>query len=465
MGRRRRRRVLLGRARRLRLPGAGRGFLRRRRPLVSVPSRDGGQRAEAGAPPRVRARARSRRSPRRPAPAWRRPSSSATAGPTRSPCARRRTTAASSSRRIRSRSAPNAEATVVVTSLYVSVLQRPVHASVVLTAGETTLTVPIDCMLSAASVEGEGRLERPRRRHRPRRESGPPLDRESVGRRRLVRRDGPRAVAHRGVAGRPAVGPAARGARDAHRAARRGPREAALGHRNGGRGGFPRHGRFPGRRRDAPRDGRRTRGPADRGGRRRDARCRRPHAPSVRRLPERRRREERRALRGRPVADELRRGERRAGVASLQSRSAARPTARRSAATTSTLAAGETRRYRNVVGTLLGSEGAFTVEVRSTAPTLTATALVNNRPLPGHGGRAQRGALAARGTTPADRAVRLRDAPDDPGRGREAERPVLLGVGPRARRESPVEPAPPRDLGLRHEGPRRALRQERTSAS
>jgi hypothetical protein len=47
-----------------------------------------------------------------------------------------------------------------------------------------------------------------------------------------------------------------------------------------------------------------------------------------------------------------------------------------------TLAAGDTRRYRNVVGTLLGVEGAFTVEVRSPAPTVTATALVNNRPLP-----------------------------------------------------------------------------------
>jgi hypothetical protein len=46
------------------------------------------------------------------------------------------------------------------------------------------------------------------------------------------------------------------------------------------------------------------------------------------------------------------------------------------------LAAGETRRYRNVVGSLLGVEGAFTAEVRSSAPTVTATALVNNRPLP-----------------------------------------------------------------------------------
>jgi hypothetical protein len=46
------------------------------------------------------------------------------------------------------------------------------------------------------------------------------------------------------------------------------------------------------------------------------------------------------------------------------------------------LAAGETRRYRNVVATLLGSEGAFTVEVRSSAPTVSATALVANTALP-----------------------------------------------------------------------------------
>jgi hypothetical protein len=44
-----------------------------------------------------------------------------------------------------------------------------------------------------------------------------------------------------------------------------------------------------------------------------------------------------------------------------------------------TLAAGETRRYRNVVGTL-GYEGACEVEVRSSTPTLSATAVVNNKP-------------------------------------------------------------------------------------
>lgn len=46
------------------------------------------------------------------------------------------------------------------------------------------------------------------------------------------------------------------------------------------------------------------------------------------------------------------------------------------------LAAGETRRYRNVVATLLGSEGAYTVEIRSSAPTVSATALVANTALP-----------------------------------------------------------------------------------
>lgn len=46
------------------------------------------------------------------------------------------------------------------------------------------------------------------------------------------------------------------------------------------------------------------------------------------------------------------------------------------------LAAGETRRYRNVVATLMGSEGAYTVEIRSSAPTVSATALVANTALP-----------------------------------------------------------------------------------
>lgn len=46
------------------------------------------------------------------------------------------------------------------------------------------------------------------------------------------------------------------------------------------------------------------------------------------------------------------------------------------------LAAGQTCRYRNVVATLLGSTGAYTVEVRSSAPTVSATALVANTATP-----------------------------------------------------------------------------------
>ena len=46
--------------------------------------------------------------------------------------------------------APNAAQAVGVTSLYVTALERPVHASVQLTAGDTALAVPVDCMITAA---------------------------------------------------------------------------------------------------------------------------------------------------------------------------------------------------------------------------------------------------------------------------------------------------------------------------
>src|ERR1035438_3366936 len=65
-----------------------------------------------------------------------------------------------------------------------------------------------------------------------------------------------------------------------------------------------------------------------------------------------------------------------------------------------TLAAGETRRYRNVVATLVGVEGAFTAEVRSAAPTVTATALVNNRPLPATVAARNASRRTLAGTTP-----------------------------------------------------------------
>ena len=45
------------------------------------------------------------------------------------------------------------------------------------------------------------------------------------------------------------------------------------------------------------------------------------------------------------------------------------------------LGPGETRRFRNVVGTLFGWEGACSLDVSSTSTTLSATAMVNNKPL------------------------------------------------------------------------------------
>lgn len=45
------------------------------------------------------------------------------------------------------------------------------------------------------------------------------------------------------------------------------------------------------------------------------------------------------------------------------------------------LGAGETRRFRNVIGTIFGFEGGCALDVSSPSPTLSATALVNNKPV------------------------------------------------------------------------------------
>lgn len=45
------------------------------------------------------------------------------------------------------------------------------------------------------------------------------------------------------------------------------------------------------------------------------------------------------------------------------------------------LGAGETRRFRNVVGTVFGYEGGCSLDVSSPSPTLSATAMVNNKPV------------------------------------------------------------------------------------
>jgi hypothetical protein len=94
-----------------------------------------------------------------------------------------------------------------------------------------------------------------------------------------------------------------------------------------------------------------------------------------------------------------------------------------------TLAAGETRRYRNVVGTLLGSEGAFAVEVRSTAPTLTATALVNNRPLPATVAARNASRRTPLGTTPATGQYGFEMRPTIPGEGVKQSDPLYWVSG------------------------------------
>src|SRR5450759_273696 len=45
-----------------------------------------------------------------------------------------------------------------------------------------------------------------------------------------------------------------------------------------------------------------------------------------------------------------------------------------------TIGPGETRRFRNVVGTLLNYVGACALEVRSAAPTVSTSAVINNTP-------------------------------------------------------------------------------------
>jgi hypothetical protein len=93
------------------------------------------------------------------------------------------------------------------------------------------------------------------------------------------------------------------------------------------------------------------------------------------------------------------------------------------------LAAGETRRYRNVVGTLLGVEGAFTAEVRSFAPTVTATALVNNRPLPATVAARNASRRTLAGTTPATGQYGFELRPTIPGEGVKQSDPIYVVSG------------------------------------
>jgi hypothetical protein len=93
------------------------------------------------------------------------------------------------------------------------------------------------------------------------------------------------------------------------------------------------------------------------------------------------------------------------------------------------LASGETRRYRNVVGTLLGVEGAFTAEVRSLAPTVTATVLVNNRPLPATVAARNASRRTLAGTTPPTGQYGFELRPTIPGEGVKQSDPIHVVSG------------------------------------
>ncbi len=84
---------------------------------------------------------------------------------------------------------------------------------------------------------------------------------------------------------------------------------------------------------------------------------------------------------------------------------------------------GETRRYRNVVATLLGVDGAFTVEVRSSAPTLSATALVANTAVPAVAAARQ----ALTGAAPGSYGFEMR--PTAPGEGAKQSDPIQVVSG------------------------------------
>ncbi|HEX5854882.1 MAG TPA: hypothetical protein VFZ57_04610, partial [Thermoanaerobaculia bacterium] len=276
---------------------------------------------------------------------------------------------------------PNAERTVVVTSLYVSVLLRPVHASILLTAGDATLTVPIDCVLTAAPSRAKVGWSDP----------ASDIDRDGDSVLRAIVNPSDEAasfvatvrapwISVTALDGEPWDRPLApRETRTVRIAVDRARRRSGTGTEVGAVAlatvGFP----------DSPdtllvTDDGPPVAPAATG-----AGATPVSAAHTRLL-----------YAAFPNAIDARSVGRFAADLWLTNSDAMNPVAvsllfnpigapgdgsalRRFDLA---LAAGETRRYRNVVGTLLGVEGAFTVEVRSPSPSVTATALVNNRPLP-----------------------------------------------------------------------------------
>ncbi len=323
---------------------------------------------------------------------------------------------------------PNAERTVVVTSLYASVLLRPVHASVQLTAGEATLTVPIDCMLTDTPSRARVGWSDP----------AADIDRDgdSVLRSIVNPSDAVAWIAATTRApwlsvtsldglpwDRPLAGHEARTVRIAvDRAKRRSGTGTEVGAVALTTVGFP----------DSPDtllvtdDGPPVAPTATGAGATPAAAARTrllyaafPNAIDARSV-------------GRFAADQW-----------LTNSDAVDPVAvsllfnpigapgdgsalRRFDLA---LAAGETRRYRNVVGTLLGVEGAFTVEVRSPSPTVTATALVNNRPLPETAAARNASRRTLAGTTPPTGQYGFELRPTVPGEGVKQSDPLYWVSG------------------------------------
>ncbi len=105
-----------------------------------------------------------------------------------------------------------------------------------------------------------------------------------------------------------------------------------------------------------------------------------------------------------------------------------------------TLEPGETRRFRNLVGRVMGSDGAASLEVRSTAPTVSATALVANTPIEPVvlSRRAQGGQVFSTTVTSGQYGFEMR--PTTPGEGARIDDPryVVTGLAHDARRRTNI---------------------------
>ncbi len=323
---------------------------------------------------------------------------------------------------------PNSESTLVVTSLYASVLERPLHPSVVLTAGETTVTVPVDCMISAAPAKAKVVW------------SDPAADIDHDGNSVLRSIVNPSDLAASFVAtvrvpwltvvpldGQPWDRPlAARETRTVQLVVDRAKRRSGTGTEVGAVSlatvGIP--------------DGAETLLVTD------DGPAVPPTAGGTGATPAANART-RLLYAAFPNAVDAKGVGRFAAdlwvtnsdavnavpVSLLFNPIGGPPDGSALRRFDLTLAAGETRRYRNVVGTLLGSEGAFTVEVRSTAPTLTATALVNNRPLPATVAARNASRRTLAGTTPATGQFGFEMRPTIPGEGVKQSDPLYWVSG------------------------------------